>query len=97
MATFHLIDGCVFYRGNRKTCGRCHKLADDCPGEAIAKNCAAGGGKQVFLLDHMEKLWNDIGFTPSSFSLDENDRTEDDSHQAKKDELSCLLNLSSLL
>ena len=40
MGTFHLIDGNkvrVFYRGNRKTCGRCHKSADDWPGEAIAK------------------------------------------------------------
>ena len=29
MGTFHLIDNCkvqVFYRGNQKTCGQCHKL-----------------------------------------------------------------------
>ena len=35
MGTYHLIDGCkvrVFYRGNKKTCGRCLKFAEDCWG-----------------------------------------------------------------
>ena len=40
MGTYHLIDGCkvrVFFRGNKKSCGRCHKIAINCPGNAIAK------------------------------------------------------------
>ena len=40
MGTYHLIDRNkvrVFYRGNRKTCGRCHKLANDCPGEQLQR------------------------------------------------------------
>ena len=88
MGTYHLIDGCkvrVFYRGNRKTCGRCQKSSSDCPGEAIAKNCAAGGGDRVFLSDHMKKLWEQIGFVPTSFELDESDKAEDDLQQATKD------------
>ena len=88
MGTYHLIDGSkvrVFYRGNRKTCGRCHKLASECPGEAIARNCALGGGARVFLTDHMKKVWNEIGFVPTSFELEENDKTEDDAEQATKD------------
>jgi hypothetical protein len=88
MGTYHLIDGakvCVFYRGNRKTCGRCHKLANDCPGEAIAKNCAAGGGERVFLSDHMKKLWSMINFVPTSFSLDDSDKCDDDAQQAQQD------------
>ena len=88
MGTYHLIDGCkvrVFYRGNRKTCGRCQKPSSDCPGEAIAKNCAAGGGDRVFLSDHMKKLWEQIGFVPTSFELDESDKAEDDVQQATKD------------
>ena len=88
MGTFHIIDGSkvrVFYRGNRKTCGRCHKLANECPGEAIARNCAAGGGARVFLSDHMKALWNDIGFVPTSFELDESDKIETDTDQAVKD------------
>ena len=88
MGTFHIIDGSkvrVFYRGNRKTCGRCHKLANECPGEAIARNCSAGCGARVFLSDHMKALWNDIGFVPTSFELDESDKIETDTDQAVKD------------
>ena len=88
MGTFHLIDGSkvrVFYRGNRKTCGRCHKLASECPGEAIARNCEAGGGARVYLSDHMKKLWEAIGFVPTSFELEQSDKSEDDVHQAEKD------------
>ena len=88
MGTYHLIDGCkvrVFYRGNKKTCGRCHKQANECPGNAIARNCSIGGGSHVFLSDHMKKLWGEIGFTPVSFELDETDKTEDDIQQAIKD------------
>ena len=47
MGTYHIIDGSkvrVFYRGNKKTCGRCHKVASLCPGEAVARNCAGKGG-----------------------------------------------------
>ena len=88
MGTFHLIDGNkvrVFYRGNRKTCGRCHKLASDCLGEAVAKNCAAAGGDRVFLSDHMKRLWDEIGFIPTSFALDDSDKSEDDIQQAGRD------------
>ena len=88
MGTYHIIDGSkvrVFYRGNKKTCGRCHKMASECTGFAIAKNCATGGGKQVFLSEHMKKLWEEIGFVPSTFELDECDKTEDDVEQALKD------------
>jgi hypothetical protein len=88
MGTYHLNDVSkvrVFYRGNRKTWGRCHKLDNDCPGEAIAKNCAAGGGDRVFLSDHMKKLWAEVGFVPTLFALDESDKSEDDIQQANKD------------
>ena len=88
MGTYHLIDGRkvrVFFRGNRKTCGRCHRTANECPGEAIAKNCAAGGGTLVPLSEHMKKLWGVIGFVPTSFEMIENEKTEDEFHQAEKD------------
>ena len=52
MGTYHIIDGSkvrVFYRGNKKTCGRCHKSSRECPGEAIAKNCEAKGGDRIHL------------------------------------------------
>ena len=88
MGTFYLIDGSkvrIFYRGNKKTCGCCHRLADNCPGKAVAKVCGESGGERVFLSDHMKKLWSEIGFTPTSFELDVDEKTEDDIHQATKD------------
>ena len=33
----------------------------------------------------MKTLWNQVGFTPVAFKLDEEDFTEDDIQQAKKD------------
>ena len=75
----------VFYRGNTKTCGRCHKVALSCPGEAVARNCAAGGGTKIFLSDHMKEVWREVGFVPMTFVLDEDDKTEDDIQQAVKD------------
>ena len=88
MGTYHIIDGSkvrIFYRGNKKTCGHCHKVAAICPGEAVAKNCAAGGGTRVFLSDHMREVWNEVGFVPVTFELDEDDKTEDDIQQAARD------------
>ena len=88
MATFHIIDGSkvrIFYRGNKKTCGRCHRVATLCQGEAISKNCAAAGGPRVFLSDHMKELWKDVGFVPNTFELEDEDKTEDDIQQAVKD------------
>ena len=85
MGTYHIIDGSkvrVFYRGNSKTCGHCHKVASSCPGEAVARNCKAGGGIQVFLSDHMKEVWSEVGFVPMTFELDEDDKTEDDVQQA---------------
>ena len=47
MGTYHYLDGeriRVFYRGNYKTCGRCHKCSTVCPGVGIAKVCQEFGG-----------------------------------------------------
>ena len=88
MGNYHIVDGNkvrIFYRGNGKTCARCHKSARDCPGEALAKNCSAAGGERVLLSDHMKKLWSQVGFTPVSFELDEEDKIDDDVHQAVVD------------
>ena len=74
MGTYHLIDNCkvrVFFRGNQKTCGRCHRSARDCVGGGLARNCEAGGGERVLLSDHMRKLWQEIGFAPTSFALED--------------------------
>ena len=87
MGTFHVIDGSrvrIYYPGNKKTCGRCHQTADNCKGEAVAKNCEENGGTRVDLLDHMKNLWKNVGFQPKDFHLN----TEDDTNDATiKDKL----------
>ena len=36
------------------------------------------------LIDHMKKLWEEVGFVPTTFELEENDKTVDDVEQAVK-------------
>ena len=80
MGTYHLIDGCkvrVYYRGNKKTCGRCHKTAQNCPGQALAKDCGDNGGDRIPLSEHMKLLWDKIGFKPTTFSKDDCNEGDD--------------------
>lgn len=82
MGTYHYLDGAkfrVFYRGNEKTCGRCHQGPRSCPGKGLARECQQAGGERVNLYDHMRRLWADIGFEPSSFTLPVNDDTTSES------------------
>lgn len=81
MGTYHYIDGArirIFYRGNEKTCGRCHQSPRNCPGDGLARQCQAAGGVRVQLSDHMRKLWEEIGFKPTSFTLPTNEDTSDE-------------------
>ena len=80
MGTYHFIDGAkvrIFYRGNLKTCARCHSSAEFCPGGGIAKECLAQGGPKVDLAQHMKKVWQLIGFTPTAFKLPEKTDSND--------------------
>ena len=84
MGNYHFLDGSkirIFYRGNEKTCGRCHRTSRSCLGNGIAKECDTKGGVRVHLNDHMRKLWSEIGFVPSSFELpDSDDLNEENDH-----------------
>ena len=74
MGTYHYIDGSrirVFYRGNTKTCGRCHQGSGQCKGGGVAKECEELGGSRVYLSDHMKSLWSKVNFNPTSFKLPE--------------------------
>ena len=73
MGTFHIIDGervKVFYRGNKKTCARCHQAGQECPGGGSAKECEDADGPKVPLATHMKKLWDCLKFDPSNFELE---------------------------
>ena len=83
MGNYHLIDGAsshVTYYGQRRTCGRCHNNANNCPGGAIAKKCEEYNGPKVKLSDHMLSLWSEIGYKPSDYvmSRDEDDKLLDE-------------------
>jgi hypothetical protein len=72
MGTYHFLDGArvrVFYRGNVKTCARCHEASVSCMGGGFAKDCQTNGGKKLDLADHMRTIWQEIGFSPTSFQL----------------------------
>jgi hypothetical protein len=76
MGTYHYLDNArikIFYRGNEKTCGRCHLPPRTCPGAGLAKDCHSKGGERVFLSDHMRKTWEEIGFKPATFTRPTND------------------------
>ena len=72
MGTYHYLDGSkirIFYRGNTKTCGRCHKVSSNCLGSGYAKDCQSNGGERLDLAEHMRSLWKEIGFSPTTFEL----------------------------
>ena len=82
MGTYHYLDGAkvkFFYRGNKRTCGRCHNDSQNCPGNGFAKDCFSNGGTKVSLEDHMRKIWKQVNFSPMTFSLpeDETDKEKD--------------------
>ena len=82
MGTYHYLDGSrvkIFYRGNAKTCGRCHGTSHSCPGNGIAKDCQEAGGRKIPLSEHMKTVWSAIDFNPTSFALTDCD-TSDDIH-----------------
>ena len=63
MGTYHFLDGAkvkIFYRGNIRTCGRCH---------SSSYHCQSACGPKVFLMDHMKSLWTQIEFNPTNLEL----------------------------
>ena len=77
MGSFHIIDGekvSIRYRGRIKSCARCHKLENDCPGKAVARECTA---EQVLLSTHMKLHWANVGYSPESSENDFSDDEDD--------------------
>ena len=68
LGSYHIIDGekvSVKYRGQVRTCARCHQTEKQCSGKGIARDCR---GDRVLLSSHMEKHWKEIGFLPETNS-----------------------------
>ena len=73
MGSYHIIDGekvSVKYRGQDRTCARCHKTESVCPGKAMARDCSSD---RVLLSAHMEEHWDKVGYKPDSSELHEVD------------------------
>ena len=71
MGSFHIIDGekvSVRYRGQIKSCARCHQPENECPGKGVARECTAD---RVLLSTHIQDHWASIGYKP------DNNTTED--------------------
>ena len=81
MGSYHPVDGInvhVSYPGQRRTCARCHRTATTCPGSGLAQACENNGGNKVSLKDHMQALWEEIGFKPAEFKVEgENNDSEE--------------------
>ena len=81
MGTYHYLDGeriRVYYRGNTKTCGRCHQSPQHCKGGGIARECQEEGGVRKDLIKHMKDIWAQIDFSPTSFTIPEREGEMDD-------------------
>ena len=73
MGSYHIIDGekvSVKYRGQDKTCARCHKTESNCPGKAKAKDCTSD---RVLLSTHMQEHWGKVGYKPDTQELNDVD------------------------
>ena len=70
----------VKYRGQVKTCARCHKTERDCPGKAVARDCQE---TRVLLSTHMHEHWQSIGFVPDQDTESSDDIDEVDIHVGK--------------
>ena len=76
MGSYHIIDGekvSVRFRGQDKTCARCHKTVSLCPGKAMAKDCSLD---RVLLSTHMEEHWTKVDYKPDTQELNEVDELD---------------------
>ena len=77
----HIIDGekvSIKYPGQIKTCNKCHKQANNCPGKGLAKDCSA---EKILLSQHMITYWRQINFNPETTEMHEVDIDCDDNDE----------------
>ena len=85
MGSYHIIDGekvSVKYRGQDRTCARCHKTESVCPGKAIARDCTS---ERILLSVHMEEHWEKVGYKPDASTSDLSEADELDVQVGRKD------------
>ena len=76
IGSYHIIDGervSIRYRGQVKTCNKCHCLETECSGKGLARDCTSA---KVLLSEHMKKYWDMIEFKPANAKMNEVDLEE---------------------
>ena len=53
----------IHYAGQKRTCARCHKGADDCRGNSNAKLCDDNGGEKANLKDAWKEVLESVNYT----------------------------------
>ena len=65
VGTLHIVDGqrvTLSFPGQKRSCYRCLKVSQQCPGHGVAKECEAAGGQRQLLINHMQEFWKSIGY-----------------------------------
>ena len=76
IGSYHIIDGervSIRYRGQIKTCNKCHKVETECSGKGMAKDWSAD---RVLLSTQMKDYWEEIGYKPPNTNINRDDPDE---------------------
>ena len=82
MGTYHFIGTNkvkVIYKGNTKTCGKCHQEQSRCPGKAIASECSS---ERTPLDNHMSRLMAKV----ERMKIQRNTTTSPKGHEVRKED-----------
>ena len=63
MGTYHLVAGKkvrFVYPGNHRTCARCHRAAEKCPGKGFANACRDNNGPMILISAHINEMMTKI-------------------------------------
>ena len=85
--SYAIIDGRkvkMYHPGQKRTCARCQKTAEHCPGNSNAKLCDERGGDKIKVETVWKDILKDVGFT-DCLGVKEVELTEDDSNKDESD------------
>ena len=68
----------IHHAGQRRTCARCQKMADDCPGQSNARLCDQNGGQKAKVDIVWKETLDKVGYTEWLGGKIENPAEEND-------------------
>ena len=81
MGTYHYLGGNkvkIIYRGNKRTCEKCHQTASECTGRGIAKECTSD---RIPLDQHMTNMMRKIGRLQLNKNVEKSPKGHEIRHQ----------------